>query len=306
MTAITWFKHPHDLPQDPRWRTVARRAGAKVGEVVSIIEALFCFASKHPDRGCIEGFDIEVIADLYDYEISTVVAIVRALNEKEVIVAGRLVDWAQIQGENVGKLVSAATLRMRRFRAKQKHETRQLNMLLSIDGSKEAGVTRDVTGVTKRHRASHPPSPSPTDLDSDKDLSLSNESDARAGARCSHMDDFAKFWEVYPHRVDEPGARKAFAVALQGVGLDELVAVVRRYCASKPVDREWCNPATWLRRKRWLDQPAAPAGTVSSPMPSSVRPIPPPGGPSEEALRRAREYRAWCEAEDAAAAKRVA
>jgi hypothetical protein len=55
MTAITWFKHPHDLPKDPRWRTVARRAGAKVGEVVSIVEELFCFASKHQDRGCVQA-----------------------------------------------------------------------------------------------------------------------------------------------------------------------------------------------------------------------------------------------------------
>jgi hypothetical protein len=119
--------------------------------VVSIVEELFCFASKHPDRGCVEGFDIEVVADLYDYEIYTVEAIVRALNEKEVIVAGRLADWAQSQGEKVGKLVGAGALRMRRLRAKQKHDPRQGALAFGQDAPPHEPAEGVTSGVTVRH-----------------------------------------------------------------------------------------------------------------------------------------------------------
>lgn len=32
---------------------------------------------------------------------------------------------------------------------------------------------------------------------------------------------------------------------------------MQRYIATKPPDRNWCNPATWLNQERWRDEPAA-------------------------------------------------
>jgi hypothetical protein len=70
-----------------------------------------------------------------------------------------------------------------------------------------------------------------------------------------------KFWQAYPHKVGKADAlaalkklhnksdkeKPAFAVLLGGL---------RSYIESKPDDRPWCNPGTWLRQHRWLDQPA--------------------------------------------------
>ena len=82
------------------------------------------------------------------------------------------------------------------------------------------------------------------------------------------LDAFMTFWQAYPHKVGKQDALKAFeAVAKSGaVTFDELMAGLTRYLSSKPVDRPWCNPATWLRQGRWEDEPdhlSPPAGRTS-------------------------------------------
>ncbi len=88
--------------------------------------------------------------------------------------------------------------------------------------------------------------------------SLSNESDARASPRASHSHkrEFEIWWEPYPHKVGKDKARKAYERALTKTSADQLTIGVERYKASKPPDRPWCNPATWLNEGRWTDQPA--------------------------------------------------
>jgi hypothetical protein len=45
-------------------------------------------------------------------------------------------------------------------------------------------------------------------------------------------------------------------VRASGVELETLIRARDRYIATKPPDRPWCNPATWLNQERWLDEPA--------------------------------------------------
>ncbi len=72
-------------------------------------------------------------------------------------------------------------------------------------------------------------------------------------SRASSNDAFDRWWEGYPEKVGKGAARKAFPKALSKTSLDQLIAGVERYKATKPVDRSWCNPATWLNQERWLD-----------------------------------------------------
>lgn len=69
---------------------------------------------------------------------------------------------------------------------------------------------------------------------------------------------FDQFWEACPHKVGKGAAERAFdRVRKSGrVTFAELMAGLERYKASKPVDRPWCNPATWLNERRWEDRPA--------------------------------------------------
>lgn len=68
---------------------------------------------------------------------------------------------------------------------------------------------------------------------------------------------FEEFWEAYPHKVGKASARAAFEKAKRKVSLADLLAGVGRYVASKPADRPWCNPSTFINQERWLDRPAA-------------------------------------------------
>ncbi len=74
---------------------------------------------------------------------------------------------------------------------------------------------------------------------------------------------FSAWWECYPEKVGKGAARKAFAKALTKTSLDQLIAGVERYKATKPLDRSWCNPATWLNQERWLDVPAVNNGAMN-------------------------------------------
>lgn len=67
---------------------------------------------------------------------------------------------------------------------------------------------------------------------------------------------FERFWNLYPNKIEEPAARKAFAKAEAVAGIDVILAGVTRYVATKPPTQAWKKPAGWLRGERWNDQPA--------------------------------------------------
>jgi hypothetical protein len=67
-------------------------------------------------------------------------------------------------------------------------------------------------------------------------------------------EEFQCFWDKYPHRVGKGAARRAFEKV--NVSLDSLLRALDEYIRTKPKDRPWCNPATWLNQERWEDRPA--------------------------------------------------
>ena len=85
-----------------------------------------------------------------------------------------------------------------------------------------------------------------------------NEKKKRAGAgrASSNGSAFDLWWGRYPEKVGKAAARQKFETALKRATLDQLVDGLDRYKATKPPDRPWCNPATWLHQDRWLDEPA--------------------------------------------------
>jgi uncharacterized protein YdaU (DUF1376 family) len=72
------------------------------------------------------------------------------------------------------------------------------------------------------------------------------------------VDEFSgTFWPSYPNKVGKPAAEKAYQSARKrGAELSQIMAGLNRYMATKPPDRSWLNPATFLNQERWADQPA--------------------------------------------------
>ncbi len=110
-------------------------------------------------------------------------------------------------------------------------------------GGKLAGASFNLQPTTTNHQPKE---------------SHSNECDARASPRAphSHKQEFKIWWDKYPHKIGRGAAEKAYEKALAKTSDDQLIIGVERYKATKPPDRQWCNPATWLNRESWLDQPA--------------------------------------------------
>lgn len=66
-----------------------------------------------------------------------------------------------------------------------------------------------------------------------------------------------EFWRIYPHKVGKPEAMARFRVARRSASLATIMAGLDRYIRNKPPDRQWLNPASFLRDERWEDAPAA-------------------------------------------------
>jgi hypothetical protein len=98
---------------------------------------------------------------------------------------------------------------------------------------------------------------------------------SRAISKRSAVDErFTRFWAAWPNKVQRPYAEKCFARVAKEV--DAIVAGVERYVATKPPDRPWLNPSTFLNQRRWEDalpprsgpsagnKPKSPFGAVES------------------------------------------
>jgi hypothetical protein len=74
---------------------------------------------------------------------------------------------------------------------------------------------------------------------------------------------FAAFWSLVLKRVDKIEAQKLFrsACTKDHVQPEVIVEAMRAYAASFTTERRqyFVEPARWLRRKRWNDEPPAPA-----------------------------------------------
>ena len=126
--------------------------------------------------------------------------------------------------------------------------------------SASAGKEQSTCGANAEHVhvqnaiPSQPQPPSP--------ISDAIASDASAGAPAFDdgwpPDYRVQFWLVYPHRVGKSDALAKLDRIRRSrrVTFAKLMSGLDAYIASKPPDRQWCNPATWLNQGRWDDEPA--------------------------------------------------
>ncbi len=66
-----------------------------------------------------------------------------------------------------------------------------------------------------------------------------------------------EFWPCYPHKTGKPVALRAYIKARKQHSKEDIMRGLGRYLGSKPADRPWLNPSTFLNQARYLDQPAS-------------------------------------------------
>ena len=92
-----WFRSWHGAPTDPKWLLIAKRANVRPIHVIGTWWALLDYASQHPDRGSIVGFDIETFALFAGLEDEHVSRIVTTLRDKSLIVDDHIAQWGKRQ-----------------------------------------------------------------------------------------------------------------------------------------------------------------------------------------------------------------
>ena len=123
-----------------------------------------------------------------------------------------------------------------------------------------AAISESPPSVTEKPAISGGKSPPYLAGDSTLGIPLSDSSFAIAHETRARTEEFDAWWDEYPNKVGKRAdAEKAYRAAVaRGASPEMLMAATRKYVATKPPDRHWCNPLTWLNGDRWLDKPAPP------------------------------------------------
>lgn len=121
-----WFRSWHGAPTDNKWLVIAKKAGVAPGVVSAVMWALLDHASQNDSRGFVGDFDVETYSIFSGFEEAGVMAVIAALEDKGVIVDGRLGAWEKRQPKREDNSTSRVTKhREERRNASKRGETQR-------------------------------------------------------------------------------------------------------------------------------------------------------------------------------------
>lgn len=93
-----WVRLWHDMPTDPKWRTIARKSGQRVGDVIAVFNfVLVNAAANASERGRTHNLFAEDIGAALDLDEADIQAILDAMKGKVLDGDGRLLGWEKRQ-----------------------------------------------------------------------------------------------------------------------------------------------------------------------------------------------------------------
>lgn len=246
-----WCRLWEDMPTDPKWRIISRRSGRPINEIVAVFCVMMTNASASSKRGSLSSWDDEVVGAALDMEEHNVRSIREAMQAK-VLNGNDLMGWEKRQPkrEDTSGKERLAAYRQRQSDAKR-NETRG-NETVSLETQQNASETH--RNASKRARGEENREEE-KERKRDSNESLDRNAKNHGVGNGSLSLAFGRFWEKWPNKVAKPAAKLAFKKVEHE--LEKILAGVDRYAASKPADRAWMHPATFLNGRRWEDQPAA-------------------------------------------------
>jgi hypothetical protein len=139
---IDWFRWHHGSVTDPKFGLIAKRAGARIGDVIALWAFLLETASSDADRGTIGELDFESIEHLLGLESGDVARILDAMTARGLITGSRIASWEKRQPKRED---DTANERKRRQRERE-HE-----LALSAGHAESRDVTQGHADVTHGH-----------------------------------------------------------------------------------------------------------------------------------------------------------
>lgn len=239
---MDWFCSWHGAPTDNKWLLVGKCAGVAPGIVSAIWWALMDHASQARERGKVDDFDVETYAAFSGFKEEKINKVLEVLNEKQLILNGWLVAWEKRQSKDPG---AAQRKRNQRTRERDPSVTdRDMSQNVTLHNTTVQDITKE-----KVYRS---PQAAPRVRSSKTFLN-------------GHAKDFETWYAAFPKHQARGDAEKAYLAALKdGATPEDLLTAALAYAHSRKGEEEKFTklPATWLRKKCWLDATGPPESGV--------------------------------------------
>lgn len=173
--ANQWLRLWHDMPTDPKWRTIAKASGQRIGDVMAVYCHLLVCASNATERGRTQSFCSEDVASSLDMETEQVQQIINAMQGR-VLESDTLMGWEKRQ---VAREDGASE------RAKAWREAK-----------KQAKTPETNATERKQTQAERKQTPDKIRLDKDKDKKEAKASSAYAPPEWVPADQWAEFVQM--------------------------------------------------------------------------------------------------------------
>ncbi len=140
-----WLRLWHDMPTDPKWRTIARVSGQRIGDVMSVYVFLLVSGSTNAtERGRTQSFNAEDVATALDLQTDAVESIVNAMQGR-VLTGDMLRGWVGRQpAREDGAAERAKAWREAQKEAKRTHPNApERKRTLDTDTDKDTEEAKD-------------------------------------------------------------------------------------------------------------------------------------------------------------------
>lgn len=118
---MDWFRSYVGTTTDPKFRVVAKKSGARLGDVLSIWQMVLERACASAERGRVDGFDCEGADTLLDLKDGSACKIFAAMESKGLIVSGKVAAWEKRQPKR--ERDDDSSQRVKEFRERKKQES---------------------------------------------------------------------------------------------------------------------------------------------------------------------------------------
>jgi hypothetical protein len=220
---MLWFKIHHGFNSDPKFGFIANSLKISRAVLNAIILDILEYASKHDERGSIEGYDEESSAYNLGISAKVISNALQSLRYKGFVTDNKITHWEMYQSP-VDKTNAERQARFRELKkqrlAEEQNAVTERNALYNTDKIREDKKVKEKN--TKKENI--------------------------------HPEVFLKFWEAYPRqrRGNKDKAFQAWSNACERAKPEEILSGLNAYARSDEVAKGFAKGAqAWLNDDRW-------------------------------------------------------
>ncbi|HEY9139658.1 MAG TPA: hypothetical protein VIN93_02140 [Bryobacteraceae bacterium] len=260
---MNWYRVYHNMQNDPKIAIVAKRSGARRGEVLAVWVACLDYASQQEDRGSVQGIDPEEVGISLDFEPEMVARVFDGFRERgmftvtpsdasETQPVERIAAWDRRQP--IRERDDSSTERTRRYRENKRAKIPQaLHDVTPSDATVTPSDAHIRLDKTRREETIKTLSECVTPELGQEPFNL-DPSEMSEGAS-----EFDQWWGHWWNKSAKQEAARAFKAARHEYSLAFLIEQCKADRAQWEPTEGWAwrsklHGATWLRGKRWEDQ----------------------------------------------------